>query len=95
MKDKYNISITTLSVGELIDIVKEAVTSGTQKEIIYKEEKKYAYGLRGLAYILGCSRTHAVKVKNSGILDEAIVQNGRKIIIDVDLAIKLFKKNYE
>ena len=57
-------------------------------------EKKYVYGL-GLASILGCSKSHAQNIKNSGILDKAIIQNGRKIIVDVEMAITLFQKRYE
>lgn len=58
-------------------------------------EKKYVYGLKGLASILGCSKSHAQNIKNSGILDKAIIQNGRKIIVDVEMAITLFQKRYE
>ena len=64
----------------------------------FKEEplqKKYVYGLKGLADILGCSKAHAQNVKNSGILDKAIIQNGRKIIVDAEMAITLFQKRYE
>ena len=64
----------------------------------FKEEplqKKYVYGLKGLADILGCSKAHEQNVKNSGILDKAIIQNGRKIIVDAEMAITLFQKRYE
>ena len=53
----------------------------------------YEYGLKGLAKILGCSVSKASKIKSSGILDEAIIQNGRKIIIDSEKALELFKDN--
>lgn len=33
---------------------------------------------------------HASKIKSSGILDEAIKQRGRTIVIDSDLALELF-----
>lgn len=57
-------------------------------------QKKYVYGIKGLADILGCSKTHAQTIKNSGQLDKAIIQNGRKIIIDAQLAITLFQKRF-
>ncbi|MDO5609110.1 MAG: DUF3853 family protein [Capnocytophaga sp.] len=94
MKNIYNIPISELSVGELVDILKETSAS-EKKEIIHKEEKRYAYGLKGLGNVLGCSRTRASEIKQSGILDEAISQFGRKIIVDVDLAVKLFKQRYD
>lgn len=53
-------------------------------------EKKYEYGLKGLAKILGCSVSKASEVKSSGILDNAIIQNGNIIIIDKEKALELF-----
>lgn len=53
-------------------------------------ENKYEYGLKGLAKILGCSVSKASQVKSSGILNEAIIQNGNIIIIDKKRAIELF-----
>lgn len=57
--------------------------------------EKYVYGLSGLARLLGCSKNHAGKLKSKGIFDEAIIQNGRKIIIDSEKALTLFKKDSE
>ncbi|MFC4163876.1 DUF3853 family protein [Epilithonimonas zeae] len=55
-------------------------------------EKKYEYGLKGLAKILGCSVSKASEVKSSGILNDAIIQNGNIIIIDKEKALELFGK---
>ena len=52
-------------------------------------EKKYEYGLKGLAKTLGCSRSKAAEIKSSGILDDAIIQNGNLIIIDKEKAMQL------
>lgn len=57
------------------------------------EEKKYVYGLKGLARLLGCSRTKASEIKSSGIIDDAIIQNGNLIVIDKEEALKLLKHN--
>ena len=54
-----------------------------------RTEKKYEYGLKGLAKVLGCSRSKASELKSSGILDDAIIQNGNIIIIDVEKALQL------
>ncbi|MDY0930718.1 MULTISPECIES: DUF3853 family protein [Chryseobacterium] len=59
----------------------------------FSAEKKYEYGLKGLAKILGCSVSKASEVKSSGILDKAIIQNGNIIIIDKEMALQLFGKN--
>ena len=53
---------------------------------------RYVYGLQGLADLLHCTKRHASKIKSSGILDEAIKQRGRTIVIDHDLALELFGK---
>ena len=53
-------------------------------------EKKYEFGLKGLAKILGCSISKASEVKSSGLLDDAIIQNGNIIIIDKEKALELF-----
>ena len=58
-----------------------------------KAETKYEYGLKGLAKILGCSVSKASEVKSSGILNDAIIQNGNIIIIEKDKALKLFGTN--
>lgn len=55
--------------------------------------QKHVYGLSGLSNLLGCGKTTAQKIKNSGILDDAITQNGKKLIINADLALKLMKQN--
>lgn len=36
-------------------------------------EKKYEYGLKGLAKILGCSVSKASEIKSSGILDLSLI----------------------
>lgn len=67
-----------LTVEEFLDLQKSSAT-----------EKKYEYGLKGLAKMLGCSRSKASNIKSTGILDEAIVQNGNLIIIDKEKAMQL------
>ena len=54
-----------------------------------KEEKRYVYGLAGIARLFGCSLPTANRIKQSGKINRAITQIGRKIIIDADLALDL------
>jgi len=56
-------------------------------------EKKLRYGIKGLVDLLGCGRSTAQKIKNSGILNEAIIQIGNTIIIDEDKAMECLKKH--
>ena len=52
-------------------------------------EKKYVYGIDGIAEIFGCSRPTASRIKKSGRINAAIRQIGRKIVVDVELALSL------
>lgn len=73
--------IWQLTVAEFLEVSKNLI-----------HEKKYEYGLKGLAKILGCSVSKASEVKSSGILNQAIIQNGNIIIIDKEKALQLFGK---
>ena len=53
--------------------------------------KKYVQGIKGIACLFGCSKSTAQRIKKSGIIDDAITQVGRKILVDADLALHLVK----
>lgn len=55
--------------------------------------KKYVYGILGIAKIFNCSKSTANRIKKEGIIEGAIIQNGRKIIVDVELAMSLLEKH--
>ena len=57
--------------------------------------KKYEYGIKGIKKIFKCSKSKAFSLKKSGILNEAITQNGKYIVIDAEKAIELFNKSNE
>ncbi len=57
------------------------------------ESKKYVYGIRGIAKLIGGSISSANRLKKSGIIDQAIIQNGRKIIVDAEKALSLIQEN--
>ena len=52
-------------------------------------DRKLAYGIKGIAETFGCSIPTANRIKKSGIIDKAISQVGRKIVLDVELALEL------
>ena len=54
-------------------------------------KKRYVQGYQGIADLFGCSRSTAQRIKKSGIIDEAITQVNRKILVDADLALQLVK----
>ena len=45
--------------------------------------------MAGIARLFGCSIPTANRIKQSGKIDKAITQIGRKIILDADLALEL------
>lgn len=75
-----NTPLTNLTVEQFLDLLK----SQQQKK------KEFVYGLKGLAKLLGVCRATASNIKASGILDEAIFQKGKTIIIDKEKALELF-----
>lgn len=66
-------------------ILKEEKTNNTR-------EKKYVYGIRGIANLFNCSPATASRIKKSGVIDEAISQRNRTIIVDAELALQLLNK---
>lgn len=54
-----------------------------------QENKKYVYGINGIATLFGCSKPTANRLKKSKKIDAAITQIGRKIIVDAELALQL------
>ena len=60
----------------------------TQPQPITDTERKYVYGILGIAKLFGCSLPTANRIKKSGKIDKAITQIGRKIIVDVELPLE-------
>lgn len=56
-------------------------------------QKRYVKGYQGIATLFGCSKSTAQRIKKSGIIDEAITQVNRKILVDADLALQLVKES--
>ena len=56
--------LLNLTVEEFLEVSKKIIA-----------DENYAYGLKGLATFLGCSRSKASEMKSSGMLDEAIIQS--------------------
>jgi hypothetical protein len=60
--------------------------SGNQQRLLPPKKKN---GVAGIARLFGCSLPTANRIKQSGKIDRAITQIGRKIIIDAELALEL------
>lgn len=83
--------IIDLTVGQLMDLLQSAKDAPKQIVQEIKEHRK-VYGIAGIAQIFNCSMTTANRIKKSGRIDRAIVQHGRIIVVDVEMALELFNK---
>ncbi|MDV4022611.1 hypothetical protein CMT54_18225 [Elizabethkingia anophelis] len=73
---------------------------GQREKEVQKEEDpeepswdKFDYGIDGLARILGCGKTRAQEIKNTGLLDKAITKAGKRLMIHKEKALKLYQDN--
>lgn len=53
--------------------------------------KRYVYGLKGICELFNCAHSTAQKLKDEVIM-EAVSQHGRKIVVDAEHALRLFKE---
>lgn len=86
-----NTRIIDLTLGEVLDAIEERVRT-TQQVQSQPEERRFVYGLKGLARLLGCSKTTAARLKASGNYDEAITQIGALLLIDADKVLEIAKR---
>ena len=61
-------------------------------EIASLSQRRIYYGIDGIAKLFGCSVPTANRIKKSGVIDDAITQIDRQIVIDGNLALALAKK---
>ena len=78
--------IALLTVGQM----KELFFSDRQPEpVVLSTEKRLVYGLRGIRTLFNVSHATAFRYKET-IIKDAVSQQGRKIVVDVDKALELF-----
>ena len=81
--------IAMMTGEELTFLIKNCASNNNPSPTIL-QQKNY-YGIEGIAQIFGCSVPTANRIKKSGVIDDAITQIGRKIIIDAEKALALVK----
>ena len=82
---------------ELLQLLKNSENEKKQDELVINPKRKevpknYVYGIKGIANLFGCSISTASRLKKEGKIQKAIMQRGRKIVVDADLALELFSK---
>jgi hypothetical protein len=81
--------LSELTVADLRMLFREFQSE--KMEEIVRPSGKLVYGLRGVQQLFGCSHKTAQYYKDH-VIREAVSQNGRKIVVDADLALKLFNE---
>ena len=84
-----NKPIAMMTGEELTFLIKNCASNNNPSPTILHQ--KNFYGIEGIAQVFGCSVPTANRIKKSGVIDDAITQIGRKIIIDAEKALALAK----
>lgn len=82
----YQTKIADLTVAELTCLIRDLLNKEKQAN-----QNEYVFGLYGLANLLGISLPTAQRIKNTGIIDEAISYAGRKMVINKKVALDKLK----
>lgn len=86
--------VSILTVGQqkelFRELVKDLIGAVNVVKPVKQSEKRYVYGIAGIATLFQVSYVTASKLKD-GVLKPAIFQQGRKIMCDVDMAMELFR----
>lgn len=92
-KIKSDTPLMMLTVSQFQALVASCF-AGNQEPAVQPQTqvKRYVYGLKGICDLFGCAHSTAQHLKDN-VITEAISQNGRKIIVDVELALQLFQEN--
>ena len=84
----------SLTVEEFTQLLDDRIAAalGNGKAIsVNKPSGNYVYGLRGIQQLFGVSHKTAQEYKDT-FLRPAVMQNGRKIVVDADYAMELFNE---
>ena len=94
MDDPRDKLLLQLTGQEFVDLLREGLglsMLGYDDPEPLEVKKHLVYSLKGLSDLLGCCKSTASNIKQSGVIDAAISQKGKIIVIDADLALDLLK----
>ena len=90
----FNKPISILTTGELMEVLETVLNSRQNASNTEYCPKNLIYGIKGIEKLFSVSHKTAQQYKDT-LLKPAVMQNGRKIVVDADLAMDLFKKHQE
>ena len=90
-----NTPLSQLTVGQFRDLVRgefgRLIPPATGPDVDSRPSGRLVFGLRGVQSLFNCSHKQAQYYKDH-IIKEAVMQNGRKIVVDADYALQLFNE---
>jgi hypothetical protein len=86
-----NKPLLTSTLGDFKAILTQALRDNELESLAAAPPKRYVYGLAGLMKLFGCSISTAERIKQSGVIDQAISQTGDIIVVDAELALDLLR----
>lgn len=83
-------------MDSILDLLADKIADKVIQRLNKEEETEPVYiGIKGIMQIFHCGRTKAQALKNSHVLDEAIISHGRKFVISKNKALDcVAKKGY-
>lgn len=83
--------IVVMTEDQLQKLIESAKQNNSLAENQNRESKEYVYGLRGIRELFNVSHATAQRYKDT-FLKDAIIQRGRKIMVDVQKAFELYNQ---
>lgn len=78
-----------LTAGELAKVLAFELE---EKRKVENEAPSYTYkGVRGIMDIFQCSKSKAMGIRASGVIDDACIQNGNSFLVDRNMALQLMR----
>lgn len=88
--------IAALTVADFKQLLRECSTQQPEPTVKMPQTPghRYVYGLKGIEELFHCSHLTAQRYKDT-FLAPAVMQQGRKIVVDVEHAVELFKNHHD
>ena len=84
----HSTPLSFLTVGQFLELLNSEKKPETAT--ISETSKRLVYGLHGIRNLFNVSHATAFRYKET-IIKDAVSQQGRKIVVDADRALELFK----
>ncbi|MDH6358906.1 hypothetical protein M2135_002799 [Parabacteroides sp. PF5-9] len=88
-EELYQKRVVDCTVGELVKVLTIELREVLKVE---NESPSYSYkGVRGIMDIFQCSKSKAMRIRVSGIIDDACIQTGNSFLVDKNMALNLMR----